>query len=56
MFDKKIMMTTDEGSEAVFLHQTLRKIVRTERGELTMAAKKKAKKAAKKKSAKKKRH
>ncbi len=43
MFDKKIVLTTDVGSEAVFLHQTLRKIVRTERGELTDGSKEKSK-------------
>jgi hypothetical protein len=42
MFDKKIVVTTDECSEALFLHQTLRKSVRTERGELTDGSKEKS--------------
>jgi hypothetical protein len=43
MFDKKIVLITDVGSEDLFLHQTLRKIVRTERGELTDGSKEKSK-------------
>lgn len=43
MFDKKIVMITDVGSEGLFLHLTLRKIVRTERGELTDGSKEKSK-------------